>query len=149
MDVLFSLKFNFSEGEIESNNVNVIEVVKNKKSYCSKEVISPFMMYSSELHIFKIESAALKNGSIDINDNDTVDPKFNYLTLISDTTDSSKKHSIDISHVVNNDLREKLMTIIYFLLFYENKCIYNSSNSSYLPPCMWMLGLSSNIVHPL
>ena len=47
--------------------------------------------YSSEPHISKTESAELKNVFIDVNDNATVDPKFNYLTLISDITDSSKK----------------------------------------------------------
>ena len=42
----------------------------------------------------------------------TVDSKFNYLTLISDITDSSKEHIIDMSHILNNDFREKLMTMI-------------------------------------
>ena len=108
MDVLSSLKFNFSKGEIEFNNVNVIEVVKNnKESYWCKEEISPFMMYSSESHISKTELAELKNISSYINDNVTVDPKFNYLTLISDITDSSEKH-IDISYILNNDLRGKI-----------------------------------------
>ena len=40
MNVLSSLKFNISKGEIEFNNANVIVVIKNnEKSYCSKEVI--------------------------------------------------------------------------------------------------------------
>ena len=46
MDVLSSLKFNFSKGEIEFNNINVIEVIKKKMRnlVVLKEVISSFML---------------------------------------------------------------------------------------------------------
>ena len=68
-------------------------------------------MYSSEPHISKIESAELTNNSVHVNDNVTIDLKFNYLTLIFDITDNSEKR-IHIGHILNNDLREMFMTMI-------------------------------------